>query len=89
MGQNGYFQSYSVLMYKECIVSHVLAAECRLELSSRSTGSKVRKQVIISSYDHIWKTNAHIVNFGDRTIFSIVEYSNSIIYILNPSRYKL
>ena len=76
----------SVLLYKVCRVYHVLPAKCRLDLSSSSTGSKAGKQVISSSHDHIWKTNAHIVNFGERTIFSIIGYSNSIIYILNPSR---
>ena len=89
VAENGYFHSYSVFLYKVCIVYQVLAAKCRLDLSSSSTGSKVRKQVINSSYDHIWKTNAQIVNFGDRTIFSIIGYSNSIIYILNPSRNNL
>ena len=55
-----------------CIVYHVLAAECRLDLSSSLTGSKVRKQVISSSHDHIWETNAHIVNIGDITFFTII-----------------
>ena len=72
-----------------CIVYDVIAAKCRLDLSSSSTGSKVRNQLISSSHDPIWKTNAHIVKFGDRTIFSIIGYSNSIIYLLNPSRYNL
>ena len=59
-------------MYYVCIVYHVLAAECRLDLSSSSTGSKVRKHVISSSHDHIWETNAHIVNIGDITFFTII-----------------
>ena len=59
-------------MYKECIVYHVLAAEYRLELSSSSTGSKVSKQVVSSSHDHIWAKNAHIVNFGDMIFFTII-----------------
>ena len=59
-------------MYKVCIGYHVLATECRLDLSFSSIGSKVRKQVISSSYDHIWETNAHIVNIGDITIFTII-----------------
>ena len=84
-----YFQSYSVLMYKGCIVYHILTAQCQLDLSSSSTGFKVRKQVKNSSHDHISKTNAHIVNFEVRTIFSIIGYSKTIIYIPNPSRSRL
>ena len=89
VAENCYFQSYSVKMYRMCIVYHVLTTECRLDLSSSSTGSKVRKQVKNSSHDHIWKTNEHIVNFEDRTIFIIIGYSKSIIYFPNPSRSRL
>ena len=59
-------------MYYVCIVYHVLAAEFRLDLSSSSTGSKVRKHVISSRHDHIWETNAHIVNIRDVTLFIII-----------------
>ena len=47
-GRKCLFSKLQYFVVKVCIVYHVLAAKCRLDLISSSTGSKVRKQVISS-----------------------------------------